>query len=334
MRNTVLVGAVVVAVLCAAAAARTPVAARDLEPRRVDLPVRALRLAPTWRIEEGARSLRESFPYLRIALRLDAALPEEVQLTPATLPKLLEPPREDSERRVTSRDAAFEAVRLFVAGPVVPDAAAAARVLAAARTARDAHPELGITVADELPERWEPQAEAVFSPSARHQLLHWDVALTALETNGSARLVRVTAEVLPDGTVTLRSDALVEGPALTWQSASFGAADAATRAAEAEAQRARRAAAHDVLLAYGRALAAPRSVETLWPLARVHRDPAVFEAFLGAPDERSETLQVVRFADDSYARIVLASGEVQAVELVAGPRVSASRRLVDWPAAR
>lgn len=250
--------------LLAALAAAQPLSDKDKRrPQKwlaVDLPLNHLELAEGVKLSESPRSLLERFPYLLASKEKEEEPKEGYHLTPVNLGHFLKGPIDTDEK-------AFEAARLFVAGPLVKSAEAAERIVLQAKAQPDS---LAITIHDDRPKTY--QRVIV------RQKDGWHVSFVAFEMLGRARLVHVKARVQADGKVFLEYKPIVDGPQLSWQTAGD---------VDMEAERQARAAARAALLAMGKALQMEPDIDTVWALARV-RLHTMGEArqLLGEPKRR------------------------------------------------
>lgn len=233
----------VLLLLVALAAAQPPSDKDKRRPRKwlaVDLPWTHLELAEGVKLAEGPRSLLERFPYLLASREEDPK--EGYHLTPANLGQFLKGPIDSDEK-------AFEAARLFVAGPLVRSAEAAERAIARARKQPRS---LDIAIHDYRPQTYQPVIKV--QKDGRH------VSFVAFEMLGRARLVHVEARVQADGKVFLEFEPIVDGPQLSWQTSGD---------VDLEAEKQARARAREALLAMGEALQMEPDIDTAWALARV-----------------------------------------------------------------
>lgn len=262
---------------------RSPHARRADPSRTVTLPARALSFREGVRLAEGPRMLRDTFPYL-VALEEEANVERGLAIRPETLPALLAegpPIGGSSPVRIPSARAAIDAVRLFVAGPLVTDAETAERIVDTGGRLAEGLRYLDVQVTEHRPDAWSPRATPVAAlDKAAGTIARWDVSLVAFELDRRLRLVHVTAAVKPDGTIELEQTPIVDGPMTTWQTAVLGeyteAMEQEQRAMVAEVDVARRA--------YAEALRPARTIGAFWPVVRVlHRMDDV-RALFGAPD--------------------------------------------------
>ena len=250
--------------------------------REVELPFRHLRPAPGVIVTEGVRGMRDAFPYLAVSHET-ATEGDRTALAPARLGVLLasEPAAAgEAPAAVRTPQAALEAVRVFVAGPLVRTEAEGARVLATGRALARELKYLRVEVGETRPPIWAPVATAIPQADGLRRTEAWAVTLVAFEVDRVLRLVHVEARVTADGAVSLTRTPLVEGPATIWQSA--------VTEARTEAEEGREKAMLDEVITarrrYAKALGQSRESWDVWTLARLVFDTGVLGQFLGEPD--------------------------------------------------
>jgi len=226
-------------------------------PRTIDLPVRHLACKEGVEFLEGTRGLNDSFPYLSV--RVPKAK-RAVDLTPDNLRAVL-------DGKIESADAAYEAVRLFVAGVRVDDGG---KLLAEAKKLKKELKHLPIELGRE-PDNW--RRVVVRTEEG------WQVGFFAYEMDRVLRLVRIDATVKADGAMRIGRKRVFEGPMTSWQTAvvddeegrAEGLRDQEEMRAEAELARRRYAAALRpkrnlaTAFAIGRLRLTPKEIEDLWP---------------------------------------------------------------------
>ena len=280
-----LLGAGLTVLLLAAAQAEEPDARdrRRVDPGRlVDLPFQHLKLRDGLRLTEGPRSLRDAFPYLAVAPETVSSA-NATALTPATLGRFLaQAPQEGGTvpAAVRTGEGAVEAVRLFLAGPLVTTVDAGDRVLAAGRALSSRLEALSVRVTAHRPATWLPHARPLDQDKSQHPVEAWEVSLVALEMDRKLRLVHVKARVSAAGRIEVARHAIVDGPATTWQSEGELTEDARRRDALARAE---------VDVARTRFAAALRTVDepdldTAWAVARADPRMQAVRLWLGEPD--------------------------------------------------
>ena len=178
-----------------------------------------LELSEGWQFGDGPRSLQDRFPYLVAAKNpakenVNARVIESHSLSTVLRKTKLEDGRVAA---IPSADAALEAVRLFVAGPLVKDQATAERIIEEARVLKYDFLHLAPSVTDYRPESYEPTVTAR-KDSAQPQSA-WDVSLVALELDRRLRLVHVTATVYMGGYMMIERRPIVDGPLTSSQTA-------------------------------------------------------------------------------------------------------------------
>lgn len=257
--------------------------ARNVDPlRRVVLPLTALRVSPGVRVTEGVRHLSDVFPYVAVA-PVTFSSTRATQLAPATLTAMLPAAHQSDSRTVMpigSPDAAIEAVRLFVAGPLVTDAATAERLLATGRELAEKLEHLAVKVTDHRPPSWTPSATASDAADDDGTPSGWNVSLVAYEMDRMLRLVHVTATVGTDGSLSFKREPLVDGPMTSWQTAVIGK--------RTDAMEARQKAMHEEVVvarrAYARALQPAKTLDALWTAARLALGMSEVRDLFGEPD--------------------------------------------------
>ena len=214
--------------------------------RAVTTPWKHLELAPGVELSEGHRSLRDRFPYIVAARKRS----EAYALTERNLASFL---RKNNGAPIGSGDAALEAVRTFVAGPLVTSAEAAGRVVAAARTLDK---DLGVKIHDYRPRGYTPLPVRMGKDKPARK---WKVSLVALEYDGRMSLVHVEAEVESSGAMKIERKLIVDGPQLSWQTAHVGEPSES----DLQANRDRHRRVQAALVTCTKALRAKRSAERL-----------------------------------------------------------------------
>ncbi|MHC4448914.1 MAG: hypothetical protein ACYS0E_02065 [Planctomycetota bacterium] len=210
--------------------------------KTVDLPVRHLKFKKGVSFSEGTRGMRDAFPYLRVNG------PARTQLTPKSLPSLL-----DGE--IESKEAAYEAVRLFVAGVPVEDG----KLLIAEGEKLSKELKLLRVKLAAAPKSWKRVVEK--------QLGGWTVRFVAFEMDNVLQLVRIDAAVTTHGDLRIRRVPIIEGPVTVWQSMVInGESDGGEEKMRAEAKLAR--------VRYAKALQPPRDLDTAFAIARLRLTPA------------------------------------------------------------
>ena len=256
---------------------------RQVDPvRQVDLPFVHLKLRDDLRLTEGPRSLRDAFPYLAVAPVTISSTSATV-LTPRNLGSfLVMAPQEGGTVPAAIRTGAeaIEAVRLFVAGPLVTSIDAGDRILAAARALEDDLEVLSVRTTAHRPETWLPRATPMDQDKSQHPVEAWEVSLVALEMDRRLRLVHVKARVRANGVVEIAYHPIVDGPPTTWQSEGEPTDEARKGDAQARAEvdvvRAR--------LAHALRLAADTDLDTVWAVARADPRMQAARLWLGEPD--------------------------------------------------
>jgi len=221
-------------------------------PIQLDLPFEHLKWKEGVTFDEGARGIGNEFPYL------DAKLPKAarpVAVTPQTLRGLL-------AEKITTPEAAYEAVRLFVPGVPVEDGK---RLIEEGRKLQKELRRFKVKVAIEAGKQpWKRRIEKTEQG--------WSVEYVAYEMDRILRLVRIRGTVAEDGTVKLEREIVVEGPMTVWQTAVVGGEEA-----DVDAQiRAEKEMREESLLARRRlagALGARRDRATAFVLARLRLTP-------------------------------------------------------------
>ena len=282
--RSLLTAALTLTLLVAARAAEPdPRDWRRVDPgRRVDLPCDNLRLRDDLRLTEGPRSLRDAFPYLAVAPKAVSSTNATV-LTPRNLGSfLVMAPQEGGTVPAAIRTGAeaIEAVRLFVAGPLVTSIDTGDRLLAAALALEEDLEAVSVHVTAHRPETWLPLATPLDQDKSQHPVEAWAVSLVALEVDRKLRLVHVKARVRADGEVEIAREAIVDGPWTTWQSEGEMTDEARRRDAQAHAEvdvvRAR--------FAHAFRLAADTDLDTVWAVARADPRMQAARLWLGEPD--------------------------------------------------
>ena len=221
-------------------------------PERVDLPLAHLTFKEDVRFVEGTRQLGDAFPYLAVQ-RAGETRPSD--LTPATLGACL-------AGEITTPEAAYEAVRLFVAGVPVEDGKPLLE--AAAKLRKEMR-------AQEI--RFPHAAPASWKRSVEKTEAGWTVRFVAYEMDRILQLVSIRATVSRAGKVEIDRSAIVQGPMTVWQTAVV--ADGENGGLDRE-----KAMRDDADLArprFARALRAPRDLDTAFAIARLRLTPDQIE---------------------------------------------------------
>lgn len=256
---------------------------RNVDPaRQVILPVKALAVRSDLRITEGPRMLGDEFPYLAVA-PIAVSGTRATELVPTTLPKLLpsSPGREGTTPvRIDCPEAAIDAVRLFVSGPLVTDAETAERMIATGRELEAKLEHLDVKVSDHRPDTWAPTAKAAGPGDTEGAPASWTVSLVAYEMDRMLRLVHVTAMVGADGSVSIERQPIVDGPMTSWQTAVIGEwtdeMEARQKAMRDEVVVARRT--------YARALHPAKTLDAFWTAGRLALGMDDVRDLFGEPD--------------------------------------------------
>lgn len=221
-------------------------------PQSVDLPFEHLPFRKGLRIVEGPRQLGDAFPYLSVQSE-DGK--RSTELTPKSLAACL-------SHGIGSAQAAYEAVRLFVAGVPVENGKPLLEEAAKLR------PELRIQKVEfpnDPPKSWKRSVEESEDG--------WTVFFVAYEMDRILQLVSIRASVTKAGKLDIRRTVIFRGPMTSWQSAVLGDADGGgfdrDRVMRTEAARAR--------ARFAKALAARRDLDTAFAIARLRLTPAQIE---------------------------------------------------------
>jgi hypothetical protein len=186
--------------------------------------------------------MRDAFPYLRVNG------PARAQLTPKSLPSLL-------AGEIQSKEAAYEAVRLFVAGVPVDDGKL---LIAEGEKLTKELKFLRVKLAA-APKSWKRIVEK--------KLGGWIVRFVAFEMDNVLQLVRIDAAVTTHGDLRIRRVPIIEGPMTVWQSMVInGESDGSDEKMRAEAKLAR--------ARYAKALQPPPDLHTAFAIARLRLTPA------------------------------------------------------------
>ncbi|MHC4938863.1 MAG: hypothetical protein ACYTHK_07840 [Planctomycetota bacterium] len=213
--------------------------------QKVDLPVKHLAFKDGVSFREGARGMGDAFPYLRVHYP-HGRVPE--QLTPKNLHGIL-------DGKITTKQAAYEVVRLFVAGVPVE---ATQPLLTAAGKLELKHLGMGITPRSER--RAIEKKDDV-----------WLVSFVAYEMDRMLQLVQIDAKVTAGGKVEIKRTPIIHGPMTSWQTTVIDGQDDGGKdeAMRAEAKLARSA--------YAKALKAKRDLDTAFAIARLRLTPREIE---------------------------------------------------------
>ncbi len=220
---------------------------------------------------------------------------------------------------------AMEAVRFFVAGRVVPDAAAARRIVEEARRLASTLKHWAIEVSGT------PSFDAGAAPAVRGAEGGASlVTLLALETDLEIALVQVTARVdAIKGSVAIERRRIVKGLPTSWGSCFTGGDLEAVEKEEAD----RRAETDRVRRVLRAALDPRRTREMVRSLAKPGVTMEAVRAALGEPDDDvGSGIHIWVYALDEGAALVGEAGKVHHVRLVtpvpgspfAGPKTSES----------
>jgi hypothetical protein len=227
-------------------------------PVHVDLPFEHLKFKEGVHFQEGSRGIGDAFPYLEAHVP-KAARP--VDLTPATLRGLL-------ATKITTPEAAYEAVRLFVPGVPVENAMQNGKRLI----------EEGKKLGKELNRlrvklRHAP-AKTPWKRRVEKTDEGWSVEFVAYEMDRVLRLAWIRATVKEDGTMKIERDLIIDGPPTVWQTA-LVEDDAGKGDADAQI-RAEKERKEEALLArrrFAAALGARRDRDTAFVIARLRLTP-------------------------------------------------------------
>ena len=208
--------------------------------------------------------LRDSFPYL-VARRGEG---ETFLLTPKNLGSFLaKSPQEGGHApaAIRTKEAAIEAVRLFVPGALVKSSGQADRIVAAARECAAGFKHLKPKFTDYEPKSYAVTAKPLPQDRSMHPVEVFEVSLVALEMDNYLALVHITARVRANGEIEMDRKLIVDGPMLSWQSATIGEPSP-------EFQRQQEEMYAEAALArkrYTQALAPARSLWTCWAAGRI-----------------------------------------------------------------
>ena len=256
---------------------------RNVDPsRQVIVPVKALAVRKDVRVTEGPRMLGDEFPYLAVA-PVAVSSTRATELVPSTLSMLLPAAggREGTTPvHIDCAEAAIDAVRLFVAGPLVTEAETAERMIATGRELSAKLEHLDVKVTDHRPDTWAPTAKATGPGDAEGAPASWTVSLVAYEMDRMLRLVHVTATVGADGTVAIQRQPIVDGPMTSWQTGVMG-----EWTDEMEARQ--KAMREEVIVArrtYARALHPAKTLDAFWTAGRLALGMDDVRDLFGEPD--------------------------------------------------
>lgn len=216
--------------------------------KRIDLPIKTISWNADVQFVEGQRGLGDTFPYIAIG---------GVELAPSSLKNFV-------NEKIKTPQAAIDAVRLFVAGPLVEDEAKAKKMLEAGAALKKKLKYLAIDLSGHRPESYAASAVAW----SKDEASAWRVSLVAFEMDRMLRLVHVTAKVTAAGEVTMTRHPMVNGPMMTWQTAMIVSDSKAEERAAVEQQRAMRLEARAARRHYAKALTPDRTLDAAWTFAR------------------------------------------------------------------
>jgi len=266
------------------------------EDSSIAIPLRHLKLkAP---LTEGQRGLGDTFPYIAFG---------KTELTPGTLGDAL---RAD----IDSKEAAFEAARLFAAGPLVRDEAQAKRIIATGRTLAKKLKHLRVKLHEYRPKSYAPTVEKLKTG--------WQVSLVVFEMDRMLRLVHIEATVRAGSKITLKRTPIVDGPMTVWQTAMIAGASQKEQDAALQKQHEMRAEALLARRTYARALAPRCNLDTAWAIARLRLSATQLEDLWGPHDRvvGSGVYLVARDLADGGAIIYDAGDKARAIRRVAHVR--------------
>ncbi|MHC4956153.1 MAG: hypothetical protein ACYTGZ_20100 [Planctomycetota bacterium] len=239
----------------------------------LNLPVRHLKFAKGVTFKEGTRGLREAFPYIEA---LGARDRRGTALTPDSLKHFLDAPLHATGKRhnaIKSKEAAIEAVRLFVAGPLVRKEAKAKVMIAKAKELKKRIKHLDIKIPEHRPKSYELTAEPMPRDVAGRRPVRWKVSLVAFEMDTMLRLVHVDARVSSDGDIHIKRRPIIDGPMTSWQSGVVVGIDGMPANGGADKDKKMRAEALLARREYAKALAPARDLDSAWAIARLMLTP-------------------------------------------------------------
>ena len=218
-------------------------------PKAIDLPFKTIQWKVPGAFVEGQRGLGDTFPYVAL---------NGIELTPKSLKSML-------RDKITTTQAAIDVVRLFVAGPLVTTEAKAKTMLEVGAALKKEFKYLPIKLSDHRPKSYLPSAVAW----SKDEPTSWRVSLVAFEMDNVLRLVHVTAKVTAAGDITIKRQAMVDGPMTRWQSAAIGSWITHDQGGEAIKELFMRGEARVARERYAKALKPARDLDTAWVMARL-----------------------------------------------------------------
>jgi len=222
---------------------------------------------------EGSRGMRDAFPFLAATRGGDT-----FQITPNNLSHFL---RADADGKVIhSSKQAIEAVRFFLAGPLVTTAEAANRIATVASSLPKA---AGCSIRAGTMPGAEPSAVRVEETRGGATLKYWKVTMVGLEMSRRLRVVQINANVTEKGLIQRRVVVWVDGPALVRQTLSRRAPTNAERQAAEQ----RRRATQNAMIQLAKAAGRVEDRTTAWALSRVLRTPGAYKELFGDPAQES-----------------------------------------------